>query len=797
MFFNMLKSDLRHKKSLNIILFLFITVGSVLVFISAVQIYDSKGNESSRDEYCKISDQKYLFNYLYGDVEEKKTAMDSILSQKPDVISWETADMNEIIAENLTIDGFDSASSQEMTDSWIFVCPQPKKADLVYDSSDKPFYVENGTIAVSLRFKRITGADIGDKIIITTDIGNKYQFTVSHIFKDTLYKGVYRIMLSDNDYGLIKDEFYSQDVLYSIFTKNKMTTKILNVEEECSDIWQNVIFLNKSEYDDVYVISFIVSVFLSMISIAVIVIILVTLHFTISSSIREEEKEIGMLRALGVDSLRFRMLFAMKYIAFAIVGGIIGITIGIPLSQTFLDLLSIDYMNAPVVNRIIAGTLSVVLLCAVIIIFCIIIIHSMKRISAIDALHGENHGERYGKSSVFFLHRSRRASVPIYLAVSDIFGHFRRYIFPILSYALGVLMILSAFHIRNTVISKEFLVYLGEGNMDIYFNSTSEYFVQQNMKGVSWRNSIEKCVSYLNSEGIPVSVDICSICTGSAGKSEQVEMDICYDYDDVSVFPIHGDGYYPILENEIMISYYTANKMGISQGDIVKVSLPEGEESNICEHEFVVTALFDRLELGHPTAYIGKEYHNDYSDGWVEVNCVINVPESEKPQYIRRIKELIGDDAINTPDEWARYELSEYDSVFSIIERLITVTVLFVFVLITMLYVDLFTSEDKQSVGLMRSIGISRGTVRIWQMSKIAILLIISITAAAVAASSIISYPVSQLFRMLTMTGFSFIIDPVDTYIIIPAVAFVTVMLTAWLRVRKNDDICVWDILDE
>ena len=114
-----------------------------------------------------------------------------------------------------------------------------------------------------------------------------------------------------------------------------------------------------------------------------------------------------------------------------------------------------------------------------------------------------------------------------------------------------------------------------------------------------------------------------------------------------------------------------------------------------------------------------------------------------------------------------------------------------------MLYVDLFTSEDKQSVGLMRSIGISRGTVRIWQMSKIAILLIISITAAAVAASSIISYLVSQLFRMLTMTGFSFIIDPVDTYIIIPAVAFVTVMLTAWLRVRKNDDICVWDILDE
>ena len=38
MFFKMLKSDLKRKKGLNVILFIFITVASVLVFAGAVEI---------------------------------------------------------------------------------------------------------------------------------------------------------------------------------------------------------------------------------------------------------------------------------------------------------------------------------------------------------------------------------------------------------------------------------------------------------------------------------------------------------------------------------------------------------------------------------------------------------------------------------------------------------------------------------------------------------------------------------------------------------------------------------------
>ena len=54
-----------------------------------------------------------------------------------------------------------------------------------------------------------------------------------------------------------------------------------------------------------------------------IIIVLFTIGFTIRSVIKKEERELGIMKALGTDSVSFRWLVAAKYIAFAVVGGAI------------------------------------------------------------------------------------------------------------------------------------------------------------------------------------------------------------------------------------------------------------------------------------------------------------------------------------------------------------------------------------------------------------------------------------------------------------------------------------------
>ena len=51
------------------------------------------------------------------------------------------------------------------------------------------------------------------------------------------------------------------------------------------------------------------------------------------AAIKREEKEIGMMRAIGVDSFRYRWMFAATYITFAVIGGVAGITLGEPLAR--------------------------------------------------------------------------------------------------------------------------------------------------------------------------------------------------------------------------------------------------------------------------------------------------------------------------------------------------------------------------------------------------------------------------------------------------------------------------------
>ena len=56
MFLKMLKKDLKLKKGLNVILFIFMTVASILVVASAIQVYTHLAGKGRTYEICNSSD---------------------------------------------------------------------------------------------------------------------------------------------------------------------------------------------------------------------------------------------------------------------------------------------------------------------------------------------------------------------------------------------------------------------------------------------------------------------------------------------------------------------------------------------------------------------------------------------------------------------------------------------------------------------------------------------------------------------------------------------------------------------
>ena len=798
MFFKMLKSDLRHKKSLNFILFLFITIASLLIFVSAVEIHIFLKKDEISKKYCHASDINVVYEYKTSYADNEVDFIDKIISESDAVTDYSVSDMCEPEFENVTIKGRNGPDSSY---SWMF-CTVPHERDITYDTDNNLFTLEDSTVAVSCNAMYDSGVNIGDTVTVVTDEGNTYRFTIARFFKEPMAAELPRILFSDNDYAKISAEISRQIKLFHINTDQKNLSAVTDSFVEKYKLYDkhngHILFSYRTMFNNDSITSFIISIFLFMISIAIIIIIVVTMRFTIVSAMKNEEKEIGMLKALGVDSLRFRLIFAAKYIAFTIVGGIIGIALGLPCSQKVIDQFSINLVLPESGKIMEIGAYAVIKLSALFLISCMLFIHRIKKINAIDALHGENHGERYSSNSVFFLHSAKKMKVPFYLAVSDIFGNIRHYLFLIVSYTLGIAIILSSFHIKNSVVCTDFLSKLYLGEEDFELDIDTPYLSQKYDECDSVLTLMQQLKDELSEQDIPISYDVAKCSDSWLVEGEKMHCVTYFGDIDKSCFKLHGnEGRLPVLKNEVMLSYNTPHNLGIEIGDTVKLEIPTGQEDQMQEYEFIVTAFFDQFEMSVVKAVIGDEFQSDYNESYIICNCRIDVPESEKPDYIAKMKNIFGEDAVLDKQQILEDSLDDVANIFTLLEIFLTMTVLIILTLITMLYMNIFIADDKQSIGLLRCIGYSRKNIRLWQMSKITIMLVFSIAAAEIAALTFGSMMISKIFEQISLTGFSFTIEPTDTFLIVPLMSAVAVLLTAYIKLKTCRDVSIHEISEE
>ena len=459
MFWKMLKSDLLLKKGLNMILFIFITAASAIVFTSACQFYAQITGESRSAETCLIPDLKIMINSGTADRQRTREETAAILEKDSEVTGFSRCEAVFLNPSQVDFNDFEERDQDSFFESVHYLTRLPHDRDLVYDLNDKPFYVENGTIAISIKVRDITGAKIGDKLKIVTDMGRIYELRIARFFKENYSSGTYRYIISDADYEVIVQDYPTITDIYCINLETPSNDDFARIDGELTekDIKTDHYILLNSYYNSEALISFIITSFMIVISVFFIIIILMTLRFTIISALKEEEKEIGMMRAIGVDSLKFRWMFAAKYIAFSVVGGIIGSVIGIPVSRLSMSMFCRSFITPETEKLIIAGGTAVSFTAVIMIIFCISVMRRINKISVVDAIHGENHGERFGRGSVIKLHRRRRMSVPFFLGLSDVLSRAKRYIFLVLSFTLGGFIILISSYLYNSVLSDEFM----------------------------------------------------------------------------------------------------------------------------------------------------------------------------------------------------------------------------------------------------------------------------------------------------------------------------------------------------
>ena len=557
---------------------------------------------------------------------------------------------------------------------------------------------------------------------------------------------------------------------------------------------------------DESVMTMIISVFVFLISVFMILIILMTIRFTMIAALKEEEKEIGMMRAMGVDSLAFRWLFAAKYIGFALIGGAVGILLGVPVSHILFRLFSPNTVTPGFGTMMLWGSASVLAISVVMVFFSLGVMRRINKISVIDAIHGENRGERFGNSAVLFLFKRKRMPVPLYLAVSDILKRFKRYLFLLISYTLAISIMLIIVNLRNSVVSEEFMCYSSCYAQDFRIDFDDETLRETMIKRA--RSSGKSIFDLMNEDfaaaGIPAEVDVARYSRAYLLIEDyDIPYSVYFDGTHPERYTYRKGGRAPELENEVALSYYTASQYGLQVGDTITMQMLEKTDDNMTgterEKQLVITGFIDAIENygGESFAIMGEGYKDGYPSGRMALSMSIFTAEKDKPAVIERMKELYPGAVVLNGRENAKKYLAEYDRIFALLEYIMGGAGIFILLLMTYLYLNIFITEETREIALMKSMGFTDGSIRAWQMIRILILAAAAAVIAVIFVRTAGSLFIAKLFEHLELTGFRFLPEYLFSFGIIPAVALVSVSTTALLKLSGIGSINVSSINEE
>ena len=798
MFFRMLWHDLRDKKGLNIILLLFMLTASALVFISAAQVYSTLSGRSRTNEICRNADGALIYSYGANNREAVRAEIDRVLSETSLAASCIRQRRVPIQAEGIDFPDFEESESNAFLNSSSYLAPQPAESNLVYGLEDEPFYLKNGQIAVPLNLQIITGAEIGDKIRLTTALGNIYEFEITQFYKRT--DGTTRYLITEADYEVLLNDFpVQQDVLQIKLTENNEENMLALYSEMTKKTGRGfgLIYYDNTTMDSTF--TSIIAVIMTAVSIFMILLILMTIRFTIIAALKDEEKGIGMMRAIGVDSVKFRWLFAAKFIAFAVIGGVIGSLIGFPLSKRVILEFSPNLINPADSALILIGVAAVLLIAGVMILFSLSVMGRMKRVSIMRVIHGENHGEQFGKTTKLHLSKRKKMPVPLYLAVSDVFSRLKRYLFLIISYTLGAGIVLLIVSMRYSMHSTNYLRYDMTSNLDFHLSLTKSqrkpYSDRERYEGIPlWVQLNDE----IQEAGIPAHVsfyysDWRQLMLGNESK----DCYVAYNLPDTSML-IFREGKMPEAADECAISGYTADAYGITIGSEIQLAEydPNGLEQE--PETFRVTGIVSYMELGCPMTVMSAAFQPKNKPTYPTSIYAKTIDSDDKDAVLDMLRAHFGEKQVKTPETYMESYLGEYGTIVTTAMYAVTVTVMIILALMTVLYLNIFLGEDKPEIALLKALGFSDGAIYASQLLRMVILLVISLIAAIILTKTVGLALVRLMIGIYVgLTGFIFEPMTLFTYLILPLMIGAVVLLPTLLRLRSVRSMDIRSISEE
>ena len=765
MFWRILKKDLKRKKTMNIILLLFVILCSMFAAAAVNNIIAVTGGIEHYFDAAGVPDAVVLIEGE-NDAEEKIRALTCVDEVKTE--NWLCVYNSKffmhkgkkldnffnpamlISDDEMGIKYFDEENNViESVDKGCFYCTSQLLQNMDIAKGDE-FVLEIGGCRLTLKYMgRLKGA------LFNSDSPANPMLIINS---------------ADYDY-LNKDEAVHAMNYKQLY----ITTSDISAIRELAKEYDSVSVATKDEKKDIYLYDMLAAYIMMVISIVLMITAFMVLRFTIGFTISEEFREIGVMKAVGIDNGSIRGLYVVKYLAIAVVGSGLGFFCSIPLGQMMMKTVS-ENMVLGSESGTAMGLISSAAVIMIILLFCYGCTRRVKKLSPIDAVRDGQTGERFGRKSLLHLGNSKLPATG-FLSLNDILSAPKRFGIITVIFTLCMLMITMMSNFALTLKSEKILWLFGVPTSEAHILDVETYasiFVEQD----TYKDIISDTEKLLADNGMPGSctITINANCEAAHGdKTAKIFFEVIKGDTDDTLRCDEGSA--PQKNDEIAMTGYAMNDLGAQIGD--RISAVIGGR----EYEFIITGRYSSFNGHSAKLYKDFELDDQPINGTMGVQIHFEGdPDKETiNNNIEKIKELTDSDKVYSTSDMIKRFTGMSDTLNAIKQMMMILTVI-VTAMVVILMERSFISKEKSEIALMKAVGIPDSSIAAQHTLRFAIVSVLACLLSAAVLMPVSNAMMNWICSMVgDVSGISCAIDPVEIFVLCPAILIGVAVIGSFL----------------
>ncbi len=785
MYLSILKKDLKRKRAMNIVLLLFIILATMFVSSSVNNIINVT---TALDGYFEMANVPDYFAVATN--KNSAVDIDETVSSASAVDRYATGNVLFLSADNFIYEDEDIVT---------------EGTNLVHSDICMNYFLSDGSILETVRQGEFymaegkadaLGVDVGDRLTIELN-GVSREFVLADKIKDALFGSslltITSYIISEEDFnyflsGENAEEYYGGTLVY-IYSSD-IETALTQVKPLADN---SVFTMDRALMKFSYIFDMIVVGILLVVSIILVIIAFVVLRFTISFTLSEEFREIGVMKAIGIGNFKIRGLYLVKYIGLSAIGAAIGLALSFPFGKM---LMGVSAQTIIVRNQspILVNILCAILVIAVILLFCYGCTGKVRKLTPIDAIRNGQTGERFRKKSLLSLSKSRLPATS-FLALNDIVSSPRRYGIITLTFffCLALLFMLSA--TVSTMNSNSLATAFGAADCDIYLDSkiVTECMLDGGQEKLE--KHLDEMELTLAENGIPA----------KCYQEMLFNLPVSFGENESNIYIYQGTGstmdmyeytagIAPQNTDEIAITRIAADKLNANIGDTVTIKTIDGDK------EYIISAFFQSMNMQGSGIRLHSDEYINYVQASGGPNTQITFTDHPDSKEIERrmeeIQRIFPDyENIETCSERVA-DMVGVAGTLDAVKSFVVVLTIVLAVLIIVLMERSFIAKEQGEIALMKAVGTRNGKIYVYHSLRFLFVGIIAVIIGEIFAMPLTHLCIDPIFKMMGMElAPSYVINPVEMYLIFPIVILVTTTVSAFLtslytrKIKSSDTV--------